>query len=190
MVQPCRRCGQMHDDYTGCTLAARRGRPTVVGEDEALVGNVVADRYQVGDVLGVGATGTVFGVHHVTFSRPAAMKVLRPRYASADLVSRVFHGEARAAWSVSHPCLTEVFDIGTLPGGAPFFVMERLDGETLTARIARERLSLAAAVDVMMQLLSAIAAIHARDLLLRDLRPQNIFLAHRRGCRPTSAWRG
>ncbi len=185
MVQQCRRCGQMHDAYTGCTLAVRVARrSTVIGEDEALVGNIVADRYQIGDLIGVGSTGTVFGVEHVTFGRPAAMKVLRPRFADADLVSRVFHGEARAAWSVSHPCICEVFDIGTLPDGSPFFVMEHLAGETLAARIARERLSLASAVDVMMQMLSAIAAIHARDLLLRDLRPRNVYLAHRRGCRP------
>ena len=181
MVQQCRRCGQMHDVYTGCTFGVRASGG---GNDEALVGNVVADRYSIGDVIGVGSTGTVFRVEHVTFARAAAMKVLRPTLATPELVSRVFHGEARAAWSVSHPCLCEVFDIGTLPDGAPFFVMERLEGETLATRIARERLSLAAAVDVMMQLLSAIAAIHARDLLLRDLRPQNIYLAHRRGCRP------
>ncbi|MDF2692312.1 MAG: uncharacterized protein K0S65_695 [Labilithrix sp.] len=156
----------------------------MVGEDEALVGHFVADRYRVDDVLGVGSTGTVFGVEHMTFARPAAMKVLRPRFADEELVSRVFHGEARAAWSVSHPCLCEVFDIGTLPDGAPFFVMERLEGETLATRIARDRLSLASAVDVLMQLLSGIAAVHARDLLVRDLRPQNVYLAHRRGCRP------
>lgn len=184
MVQPCRRCGQRHDAYTGCTLAVRvAGRPTVLGEDTALVGNIVADRYLVREVIGAGSTGTVFGVEHVTFARPAAMKVLRPRFATAELVSRVFHGEARAAWSVSHPCLCEVFDIGALPDGAPFFVTERLEGETLATRITRERLSLAAAVDVLMQMLSAIAAIHARDLLLRDLRPENVYLAHRRGCR-------
>ncbi|WP_410963568.1 protein kinase domain-containing protein, partial [Salmonella sp. SAL4455] len=70
------------------------------------------------------------------------------------------------------------------PDGAPFFVMERLEGETLARRIARERLSLPAAVDVMMQLLSVIGAVHARKILANDLRPQNIYLAQRRGCRP------
>ncbi len=184
MAQPCRRCGQVHGDLAGCALAQRPPRPTLVGEDEALVGNVVAERYHVGEVIGKGATGTVFGAVHVSFSRAATMKVLRPLYADADLVSRVFHGEARAAWSVSHPGLCEVFDIGTLPDGAPFFVMERLEGETLATRIRRDRMSIASAVDMVMQLLSVIAAIHARDLLLRDLRPQNLFLAHRRGCRP------
>ena len=120
----------------------------------------------------------------MSFARAAAMKVLRPLYADADLVSRVFHGEARAAWSVSHPGLCEVFDIGTLPDGAPFFVMERLEGETLATRIGRDRMSISAAFDMVMQLLAVVAAIHARDLLLRDVRPQNLFLAHRRGCRP------
>jgi eukaryotic-like serine/threonine-protein kinase len=155
-----------------------------VGGDDVLVGSVVADRYHVAGILGQGTTGTVFGVEHIHFGRRAAMKVLRPRSAATDVVHRVFHGDARAAWSVSHPCVSNVFDVGTLPDGAPFFVSEYLEGETLAKRMTRERLSLAAAVDVMMQVLSGMAAIHERALLVRDLRPQNVFLAHRRGCRP------
>ena len=153
-------------------------------ESEALVGSILADRYRIGEVLGQGIAGTVYGVHHVTFPRAAALKVLRPQHATPDLVSRVFHGEARAAWSVTHPSLVEVFDIGALPDGTPFFLMEHLEGETLANKLAREKLSLGAAVDIAMQLLAAVAAIHARDLLLRDLRPQNILLVGRRGCRP------
>jgi serine/threonine protein kinase len=197
MVQGCRRCGQAHDVYAGCPPAFRVGargpeairgpepkRPMLAPEDEALIDKIIADRYRVTSVLGQGATGTVFGVEHVNFARPGVLKVLRARYTSPDLISRVFYGEARAAWSVTHACVCEVFDIGTLPDGTPYFVSERLEGETLATRIARERMSLASAVDMMMQVLSAIAAIHSRDLLVRDLRPKNIFLSHRRGCRP------
>lgn len=157
-----------------------------VGGDDVLVGSVVADRYHVAGILGQGTTGTVFGVEHIHFGRRAAMKVLRPRSTPADVVHRVFNGDARAAWSVNHACIGEVFDVGTLPDGAPFFVTEYLEGETLGKRMARDRLSLAASVDVMMQILSAIAAIHERALLVRDLRPQNVFLVHRRGCRPVA----
>ena len=157
---------------------------TLVNEDEMLVGTVVGERYHVRDILGQGSTGTVFGTVHAHFERNAAMKVLRPRFAMLDTVQRIFHSEARLAFSVAHPSLCEVFDIGTLPDGAPFFVMERLEGDTLASRLGRERFSIAAAVDLMMQLLSAMEAVHARDLLLRDLRPQNIFLVNRRGCRP------
>ncbi|MBX3185574.1 MAG: serine/threonine protein kinase [Labilithrix sp.] len=188
MAHPCGHCGQVHDAYlvacpvTGARLAT--ATYTAVSEDEALVGNVVAERYHVEDILGQGSTGTVFAAKHVHFGRPCAMKVLRARHVPQEIVQRVFHGEARAAWSLSHPSLVEVFDIGTLPEGAPFCVMERLDGDTLAARLQHERLSIAAAVDIMMQVLAALDAVHARDLLVRDLRPQNIFLAQRRGCRP------
>ncbi len=157
---------------------------TLVNEDEALVGTIIGERYHVGDILGQGATGTVFAATHLSFGRAAAMKVLRPRYTSRDAVQRRFQAETRALLAITHPSLCEVFDIGTLPDGAPFFVMDRLEGETLAARLGRERLSAAAAVDLTMQLLSAMDAVHERQLVLGDVRPQNVFLARRHGCRP------
>jgi serine/threonine-protein kinase len=160
------------------------GTYTLVSSDELLVGNVIGERYHVRDILGQGSTGTVFGTVHAHFDRPGAMKVLRPRFTSLDTLQRVFHSDARTAFSVVHPSLCEVYDIGSLPDGAPFFVMERLEGDTLASRLGRERFSTAAAVDLLMQLLSLMEAVHARELLLRDLRPQNLVLVHRRGCRP------
>lgn len=157
---------------------------TLVNDDELLVGNVIGDRYHVHEILGQGSTGTVFVASHTSFARHAAMKVLRPRYVSVDAAARIFRADVLEALSISHPSLVEVFDIGALPDGAPFLVMERLEGETLADRLGRERFSVAAAADVMMQLLSAMEAVHARDLLVRDLRPQNVFLAARNGCRP------
>ncbi len=191
MVQAarCRHCGQAHaSSIARCPVTgARLGDGyTHVNEDEVLVGSVVADRYHVREVLGQGTNGTVFAVEHVVTGRPAAMKVLRPRYVAGDVLLRVFHGEARAAWSLPHPVLCEVFDAGQLPDGSPFFTMERLVGETLATRLQRERMSLGSGVDMMMQLLSALDAIHKRDLVVRDLRPQNIFLSFRRGCRPVA----
>ena len=188
MAHACGHCGKPHEAYlTVCPVTGGRlgsASYTLVNEDELLVGDIVAERYHVRDVLGQGSTGTVFGTEHMSFGRHAAMKVLRPRHASLDAINRVFYGETRAALSIIHPSLCEVFDVGTLPDGAPFFVMERLEGDTLASRLGRERFSAAAAVDLMMQLLSAMNAVHERQMLLRDLRPQNIFLAHRRGCRP------
>ncbi|MDB5214912.1 MAG: hypothetical protein JWO86_2839 [Myxococcaceae bacterium] len=188
MAAACGHCGQLHEAYvTMCPVTGGRlgsASYTLVNEDEMLVGTVVGERYHVRDILGQGSSGTVFGTVHVHFERNAAMKVLRPRFTAMDTVLRVFHNESRPAFSVSHPSLCEVFDIGTLPDGAPFFVMERLEGDTLASRLGRERFSVAAAVDIMMQLLAVMDTVHARDVLLRDLRPQNIFLTHRRGCRP------
>jgi serine/threonine protein kinase len=188
MAHACGHCGNHHEAYvTVCPVTgARLGNAsyTLVNEDEALVGSIVAERYHVRDILGQGSTGTVFAAEHLAFGRGAAMKVLRPRYTAPETVRHVFQGETRAALGITHPSLCEVFDIGTLPDGAPFFVMERLQGDTLASRLGRERFSAAAAVDLMMQLLSGMDAVHARQLLVRDLRPQNVFLAHRIGCRP------
>lgn len=168
----------MHDAYAACVK-----RPSSPSPD-ALVGTSVAQRYRIGDMIGSGVTGMVFAAEHLAFARPCTIKVVRARHATPDLVQRVFHGDGLAAWGLPHPSLVDVYDVGALPDGTPYFVMERLDGESLATRIARERLSLAAAIDVMMQLLSAIVALHARELLIRDLRPNNVFLVHRRGCRP------
>lgn len=188
MAAPCGHCGQVHEAYmTTCPVTGARlvgGTYTLVNGDEMLVGNVVGERYHVRDILGQGSTGTVFGTVHAHFERAGAMKVLRPRFTSLDTLQRVFHSDARPAFAVFHPSLCEVYDIGSLPDGSPFFVMERLEGDTLASRLGRERFSTAAAVDLLMQLLAVTEAIHSRELLLRDLRPQNIFLAHRRGCRP------
>lgn len=184
----CVHCGQVHGpDAARCPVTGLRldaARYTQVNEDEVLVGSVLEERYVVKEVLGQGTTGTVFAVEHLVTGRPAAMKVLRARYVATDALLRVFHGEARAAFALPHPVLCEVFDAGTLPDGSPFLVMERLLGETLATRVAHERMSIGSAVDMMMQLLAGLDAVHARDMLVRDLRPQNIFLAHRRGCRP------
>lgn len=198
MSRACGHCGQLHEAYLSvCPVTGARMPPlpspeyggpranyTVVNEDEVLLGSVVGERYHLREILGQGSTGTVFGAEHVHFGRGAAMKVLRPRFTGLEIVQRVFHGEARASWTVSHPSLVEVFDIGTLPDGVPFFVMERLYGDPLSTRLGRERFSAAAGVDLLMQMLSAIDAVHSRDLLLRDMRPANLFLLNRRGCRP------
>jgi len=100
-----------------------------------------------------------------------------------DTVQRVFHDESRRAFGISHPSLVEVFDIGSLPDGAPFFVMELLEGDTLASRFGKERFSIASAVDLMMQLLSAMEAVHATaDACLRipikeGLRSLNVAVA-------------
>ena len=188
MAAACGHCGQLHEAYvTVCPITGGRlgsASYTLVNEDEALVGTVIGERYHLRDILGQGSTGTVIGTVHAHFERRAAMKVLRPRLTMLDTVQRVFHDESRRAFGISHPSLVEVFDIGSLPDGAPFFVMELLEGDTLASRLGKERFSIASAVDLMMQLLSAMEAVHAREVLLRDLRPQNIFLVNRRGCRP------
>src|SRR3954451_10148557 len=104
MAAPCGHCGQLQEPYmttcpaTGARLAG--GTYTLVSSDEALVGNVIGERYHVRDILGEGSTGTVFGTVHAHFERAGAMKVLRPRFTSLDTLQRVFHSETRPALAI------------------------------------------------------------------------------------------
>ncbi|MFO0652622.1 MAG: protein kinase [Polyangiales bacterium] len=100
-----------------------------------------------------------------------AIKVLHPELAARrDLVAR-FAREAAVVASLEHPHIVHVFDVGTYDG-SPFLAMEYLDGETLAARLAREgRLPSVDAVDLLLGVVSAVAAAHARGVIHRDLKP-------------------
>src|SRR5256885_5201957 len=122
--------------------------------------------------------GAVYMARHPLIDRRVAVKVLRPEYAQdRTLVQRVFN-EARAANAIRHPNIIEVHDVGLLPDGLPYLMMELLEGEPLARRIARlGRMSVSEAMEVARQAASALAAAHAKGIVHRDLKPDNIFLA-------------
>jgi serine/threonine-protein kinase len=148
----------------------------------ALIGQVVDGKYKVRAVLGEGGMGAVFEAEHSAIGRVVAMKVLHPAQAGKKVAVKRFHQEARAAGGIGHPNICEVFDFGTLGDGSPYLVMERLKGETLASRIANEGgLPFLDVVDVVMQVLSGLAAAHERGILHRDIKPENVFLSERAG---------
>ncbi|MBL8613712.1 MAG: protein kinase [Myxococcales bacterium] len=180
----CPHCGQWHEPslarcpVTGATLAPPPVAPS-------LVGHTVGGRYLARKLLGSGSLGPVYVGEHIDFQRPVIIRVLVPEFAPPESAARVFFGEGRTAWALAHPNLCEVLDIGTMDSGAPYIIYEKLAGETLARRLARGgRLSVGAAIDLMLQLLSALGHAHGRGVVHRDVRPENVFLAERRGCRP------
>jgi serine/threonine-protein kinase len=89
------------------------------------------------------------------------------------------------AGTLGHPNICAIYDMGRLDDGSPYLVLERLHGETLAQRLARGgRLDVADMVDIMLQVLSALAAAHQRGIVHRDLKPDNVFLSRREGMRP------
>ncbi len=155
------------------------------GRKGALSGRVIGDKYGVTDLIGEGGMGAVYDAEHLAIGRHVAVKVLHPHNAErADAVQR-FHHEARVAGSIGHPNICEIHDVGKLPDGTPYIVMERLFGEALSDRIAREgALPFLDVLDVMVQVLSALAAAHEKGVIHRDIKPENIFLARRSGAPP------
>ncbi len=130
--------------------------------------------------------GQVYLAVHPDIGRRAAVKVLPAGDATDPEIASRFLTEARAANAIRHPNIVDIYDLGVLPNGAPYIVMEYLEGETLTQALRRGPLELEDAVDWSCQVAEALSAAHAGDVVHRDLKPDNLFLipdAHRLGKR-------
>jgi serine/threonine-protein kinase len=136
------------------------------------------NNYEVKARIGAGGMGAVYLAEHPMIGRQVAVKILHPTFAQAtDVVTRFFN-EAKAANAIGHPGIVDVIDVGTLPDGAPYLIMELLKGESLAARLERVgRLSVAEALDFGSQAAAALAAAHDAGIVHRDLKPANLFLA-------------
>lgn len=140
-----------------------------------LLGTTIGN-YQITALLGEGGMGKVYVARHPTLARKSAIKVLHADQAHDPVALSRFFTEARAADAIRHPSIVEIYDYGTLPDGAPYIVMEYLEGETLASRLERGPLSMSESLDILCQTASALAAAHAKDVLHRDLKPDNLFL--------------
>jgi len=143
---------------------------------------LIAGKYRLGRMIGSGAFGRVHEAENVALRRVVAMKILTST--SPDAARRM-RREARVLAGLHHANICDVYDVGELDDGRPFIVLERLRGETLAARLARERrLSLEKVVQIFTQVLSALQAAHGAGVIHRDLKPANVFLAEEVGCPP------
>lgn len=149
-------------------------RPT---KDAPLLGRLLHGRYRVLDVIAKGGMGMVYDAIHVGLRRRVAIKTLRAQYAHSKTAIARFQNEAAVVGRFGHPNIVEVYDLGELEDGTPYLVMERLQGETVTERLARERpMPIPVAVDIAAQVLSALVVTHAEGILHRDLKPDNLSI--------------
>jgi serine/threonine-protein kinase len=150
--------------------------------DEAPVreGDVLAGKYRIERVIGIGGMGVVVAATHMQLDQRVALKFLLPEaLANKEVVAR-FAREARSAAKIQSEHVARVIDVGTLETGSPFMVMEYLEGRDL-ADVLRERgaLPIEDAVGYVLQACEAIAEAHAASIVHRDLKPANLFLAGR-----------
>jgi eukaryotic-like serine/threonine-protein kinase len=133
--------------------------------------------YRIVGTIGEGGMGVVYRAEHVLIGRKVAIKRLLPQMVKDNELVERFFNEARAAAMINHPGLVEVFDFGHHADGSAYIVMELLEGESLTARIAREAtLPVSTAIVIARQVASALHAAHEQGIVHRDLKPENIFL--------------
>jgi serine/threonine-protein kinase len=145
------------------------------------VGDVLAEKYRVERVLGIGGMGAVVAATHLDLNEMRALKFMLPSVsANAETTAR-FLREARAVARLDSEYVAKIHDMGRLEHGEPYLVMEYLEGEDLKALLARrKRLPVADAVRYTLQALVGLAEAHANGIVHRDLKPPNLFISKSR----------
>jgi serine/threonine-protein kinase len=144
------------------------------------IGSLIAGKYRVERVLGQGGMGVVVVATHDELDQRVAIKFLLPdALTDADWVSR-FAREARAATRIKSEHAVKVYDVGKLESGAPYMVMEYLEGQDLQSILNERRLlPIPEVVEYLLQACEAIAEAHGAGVVHRDLKPANLFVTHR-----------
>src|SRR6266542_2282805 len=144
------------------------------GQADLLVDRTIG-HYKISKRIGTGGMGEVYLATDVTAGRKAALKLLPTRFTSdADRLKR-FQQEARALVGLNHPNILTVYEIGE-DHSTHYIASELIEGETLRQRLMRGRMGLSEAVDVAIQVASALAAAHETGIVHRDIKPENIML--------------
>src|SRR3954451_25360462 len=173
----CPECGAAQPISGPCP--ADRTEMLPIGDDLLLGTGIGA--YRIARLLGIGGMGRVYKGVHPTIGSRVAIKVLSRECSDRrDLVERFF-AVAKAVNGVAHENIVNVLDLATLPDGRPYIVMEYLDGSPLSSIIEHARtrgpLPIGSIARLVAEVLDALAAAHAKGVIHRDLKPDNIFVS-------------
>jgi hypothetical protein len=144
---------------------------------QCVAGEVIAERYRLIRKLGEGGMGVVWVAHSLVLGVDVAIKLIRAGVGDVDMASRMAR-EAQATAILGHPAIVRVFDHGATALGEPFLVMELVEGETLSALLAREgKLEPRFAVKLLLPLLDGLRCAHERGIIHRDIKPENVLIS-------------
>jgi eukaryotic-like serine/threonine-protein kinase len=160
------------------TVLSSAGAPVAKPEvvDHELANGTQVGEYRVEGKIGEGAMGVVYAAVHPVINKRVAVKVLKQALCDDRGAIERFIDEARVVNEIGSPNIVDVFAFGTLPDGRYYLVMEWLRGESLRDRLASGALPLDEACDITLALARALDAGHAKGVIHRDVKPENIFL--------------
>ena len=146
------------------------------------IGTVLDGRYRIDAILGSGGMGRVYRGEHTGIGRPVAIKVLHADLNRNREAAQRFQREALASGRLDHPNIVGVSDFGIVDQGPCYLVMEALEGESLGARLDREkRIPWRDALEILRGVLAGLRHAHDRGVVHRDIKPDNVFLARKDG---------
>ena len=139
------------------------------------IGQIVKERYEILEILGEGGMAFVYKARDTQLERFVAIKTLKPNYVNQETFVDRFKREAKTAANLNHPNIVQIFDWGIEE--EPYFVMEYIEGNTLTSIIAKNRsISLSDILFIGAQVSSGLHAAHQKGLVHRDIKPGNIMI--------------
>src|SRR5437016_2417682 len=144
------------------------------GQADLLVGRTIG-HYKLSESIGTGGMGEVYLANDITAGRKAALKILPTRFTGDAERLKRFQQEARAVVGLNHPNIVTVYEIGE-DHSTHYIASELIEGETLRQRLMRGRIEVGEAIDVAIQVASAVAAAHEAGIVHRDIKPENIML--------------
>jgi eukaryotic-like serine/threonine-protein kinase len=147
----------------------------LVTDHEVEIGAVLAGKYRVERVLGQGGMGLVVYATHLQLDQPVAVKFLLPDVLGSEEVVQRFLREAQTAVRLKSEHVARVIDVGALETGAPYMVLEYLEGVDLS-NFPRSRLMVGEIIDLVLQACEALAEAHALGITHRDIKPANLFI--------------
>src|SRR5918999_3412367 len=163
-------CGSRHSKPF-----SRLSRLQLSGKLPMMVGELIAGRYELQELVGAGGMSNVFRAHDRLLERQVAIKVLHEQLGrDADYVER-FRREARSVAQLAHPNIVTVIDRGE-EGGRQYIVFEYIEGQNLKALVSNGALPIDEALDYGLQVGRALDFAHKRGLVHRDVKPQNVLL--------------
>jgi serine/threonine protein kinase len=189
LIRECPRCHAIYkagEDFCGADGARLIDKPAAPSwvRPEELLGQALGGRFVLKEVLGGTESAVVYRATHRMLEKDFAVKLMRRASLRNEKAVARFLREARVASTVDHPHVVNIYDFGLSDQGEPYLVIELVDGSSLREVIDRSpggRLPIGQAVDIAIQVAQALAHIHARGVVHRNLKPENIVLTHRDG---------
>jgi len=166
----------------GASAGGEHGKsvPPPSKAQDPYIGTTIDGRYKVESILGEGGMGVVYAGRHKVINKRVAIKVLRGEMSRDREMTERFLQEARAASSIGHPHIVDVSDFGELPDGSAYFVMEFLEGRSLSGLMTDVKpVPIKRLIHVAKQIADALHAAHGLGIVHRDLKPDNVFLIDR-----------
>jgi serine/threonine protein kinase len=163
----------VNDSFLG---DAARAAPILAGAWALRPGDTLKERYVIDANLASGGQAIVYRATDTVLSRPVIVKVMRGSGANTGPLKSRFEGEMRALSHIDHPGVVGIFDVGELPDGRPFLVIQYVNGVSLREELQDGPLAPARTARLLRQLASALGAAHAAGIAHRDVKPENIMV--------------